>query len=174
MKKIELLVTEASKIKNELGRLDDMEANARAKIISATDEDVTTPAAQQAIANARLTLEVVAARRAKLKSPFSGVRETLQEQFKAEGKRWNAAVEVARLAKEMELVAALLPFWEGDEKLMRRIMGDSLLSPTIFHQYRQAFFQFPYYPRPEEQDLVRDVRIMIAHIGRWSRDLGLS
>jgi hypothetical protein len=68
-------------------------------------------------------------------------------------------------------MAALLPFWLGDEKLMRRTMGASLLAGPIFHCYRQATFGFPYYPTPAEQDLERDVRIMLAHIERAQKDL---
>jgi DNA-directed RNA polymerase alpha subunit len=88
MKELESLLAEASKIKSELKRLDEMEANARSAIVSATDEDVTTLDAQQKIADARLSLEVVSARRSKLKPPFSLAHKRLQEQFKAEGDRW--------------------------------------------------------------------------------------
>jgi len=173
MKEIESLLTEASKIKDELKRLEQMEADARSAIISATDDDVTTPAAQQKIADARLTLEVVSARRSKLKPPFSIVHRRLLEQFKTEGRAWNDRVSEARSAKEEEIVVALLPFWEGNASRMRKIMGDSLLTAPVFHRYREATFQFPYYPRPEEQDLVRDVRMMISHIERWQKALKL-
>ena len=174
MREIESLLTEAAKIANELKRLDQMEEEARAAIVDATDSDVTLPSTQQKIGEARLSLQVVAARRSKVKPPFSLLYKRLLEQFKAEGTRWNAIVEAERLAKEKEIVAVQLQYWGGDEKCMRRTMGASLFAPTVFQKYRQATFIFPYYQYPEEQDLVRDVRLMIAHIERSKDALGLS
>jgi len=59
MREIESLLTEAAKIANELKRLDQMEEEARAAIVDATDSDVTLPSTQQKIGEARLSLQVV-------------------------------------------------------------------------------------------------------------------
>jgi len=168
----ESLLREVSKIASELKRLDDMEAGARSAIVSATDEDVTTPAAQQKIADARLTLEVVSARRSKLKPPFSVAHQKLQERFRAEGNAWNDVVAAARREKERELVAAMLPYWNS-EAAMRRVLGANLQAASVFRKYHEAVWHRPFYPHPEEQDLVRDVRLLLSHIERSKKALGI-
>jgi len=172
MKELKSLLTETSKIKAELKRLDEMEANARSAIVAATDEDVTTPAAQQKIADARLSLEVMSARRSKLKPPFSALHARLQELFKGEVQAWSDQVVEAREQKTSEIARALLPFWEGDERQIRKDF-DFHRVPVI-HLYRKAIYTVPSYENPKDRDIVRDVGLLISHIEQWSKKLGLS
>jgi hypothetical protein len=170
---LESLIKEASQIRSQLKRLDEMEETARSAIVTATDEDVTAPAVQQRIGDARLTLQVVSARRSKLKPPFSLLHKKLLEEFKREGSAWNDRVRAVRQAKEDELVAALLPFFLDDAKAARRKVKESLLYAPVFAQYREAIFGFPYYPEPGQQDLVRDVKWLLDHCKRHEKALGL-
>jgi len=172
MKELKSLLTEASTIKAELKRLDEMEANARSAIVAATDEDVTTPAAQQKIADARLSLEVVSARRSKLKPPFSALHVRLQERFKAEVQAWENRVVEARVDKEAEIVRANLSFWEDDERQLRKDFDFHRV--PVMHIYRKAFYSVPSYENPKDRDVVRDVGLLISHIEQWSKKLGLS
>ena len=171
MKELKSLLTEASKIAQELKRLEQMELDARSEIVAAADEDVTTPAAQKRIQDSRLTLDLVAARRSKLKPPYSALHARLQEQFRAEVDAFNNQVVAARTAKENEIVRANLPFHENDERQFRRICNFDTF--PVMLPYRKAFAQVPRYQNPAEADLVRDVGLLIAHIERWSKKLGI-
>ena len=171
MKELKSLLTEAAKIAQELKRLEQMESDARSAIVAAADEDITTPAAQKRIQDSRLTLDLVAARRSKLKPPYSALHARLQEQFRAEVDAFNNQVVAARTAKESEIVKANLPFHLEDERQFRKHCNfDSF---PVMQPYRKAFAQVPRYQNPAEADLVRDVGLLIAHIERWSKKLGI-
>jgi hypothetical protein len=123
------------------------------------------------VGEARITLDLVSARRKKLKDPWQKVQLDLATQFKAEVFAWNNKVAAARVAKENEIVAANLVFHEGDERQFRKHFNfDSV--PAML-PYRKAFTEVPRYDDPSKADLVRDVGLLIAHIQRWSGKLGL-
>jgi hypothetical protein len=166
------LLTETKKLAGELKRLEAMEAGAQATIVQATDEDITAPDVQKRITEARLTLALVSARRSKLRPPLSVAHNLLREQLKAETDAWNNSVVAARKAKEAEIVRANLPFYENNEREFRRHFNFDAV-PAMYH-FRRAFAEVPRYENPAQADLARDAGLLIAHIERWSKKLGLS
>ena len=168
---LQSLLSETKKLAGEIKRLDAMEAGARTAIVQATDEDVTAPDVQKRISDARLTLELVSARRSKLRPPLSVAHNRLKEQFKAEVDAWNNRVVAARKAKEAEIVRANLPFYENSEREFRRHFNfDSV--PAMYH-FRRAFTEVPRYENPAQADLARDAGLLLDHIERWSKKLGI-
>ena len=171
---LEKAFKEAQDLVDEVRRLDLMEGDARKNMEAATDEDITKESVQRKVADNRMQLDLVASRRKKITPPLSAVHRTLREQFKAKGTEWNHLVLGARQAKEDELVMTLLPFFLGDRKAAQRKVQEALLYSPVFAQYREAVFHFPYYPKPREQDIARDVKGLLDHVKRHEKALRLS
>jgi len=148
-----------------------MESDARSEIVAAVDQDITIPAAQKRINDARLAIELVSARRSKLRPPHSALQERLREQFQAEVVSWNNKIVAARKAKECEIVKANLPFYDGDERGFRKHFNFDAVPCMI--GYRKAFANMPPHNSPAS-DLVRDVGVLINDVKRWSAKLGIS
>ena len=171
MKELKNLLKECRDVADELRRLDLIERDARRGLEEATDEDLGSTSTQRKVADARLSLDLVASRRRKLKDPWQKVQRDLATQFKAEVAAWNDRVAASKTAKEDEIVRANLPFY-GDERTFRKQLNfDSV--PVMF-AYRKAFTDVPQYEKPSDADLVRDVVLLISHVERWSKTLGLS
>jgi hypothetical protein len=167
------LLTEGGKIAAELARLDKMEAAARAALVAVTDEDIQTPSAQQKISDARLALDLVAARRAKIRAPHGEVWKVLREQFGAQAKAWDTRVSEGKRKEVEDFIKANLPFYEGDERACRRALeGETFERLPCAHKWRRGFFYMPFYPDPRQEDLIRDVKIFLRHIERQSKALG--
>ena len=125
----------------------------------ATDEDLGSAGPQHKVADARINLDLVAARRRKLKDPWQKVQRDLAAQFKVEAATWNDKVAAARTAKEDEIIRANLPFHEGDEPTLRK--GFNFNSLPVMLNYRKAFFDIPSYENAADRDPVRDVGLWL-------------
>ena len=167
------LIAGGTKIEAEVVRLDKMEAEARAALVAVTDEDIQTASAQRKIADARLSLDLVTARRAKLRAPQGEIWKALDQQFKSAAAAWDQRVSEGKTREVEAFITANMPFYENDERACRRALeGETFERLPCAHKWRRAFFHLPFYPNPKEQDLIRDVKVLLAHIARQSKNLG--
>jgi hypothetical protein len=153
----------------ELNRLDQMEGDARRDMEAATNDDIGKESVQRKISDARITLDLVKSRRKKLAAPTSELSRRLKEQFRAVGNAWNAQLDAIQKEREAQYREATQAFHGGDPTRV-------FLPPmhVLFPNRQECTFHFPYYPNPEQQDLARDVQLLLAHIARSQKKLGLS
>ena len=159
---------------DELRRLGLMKAEANAQIEAATEGDIGSPAAQRQIGEARLTLDMAGARERKLLGPNHKSRVEARKFYHETSGLWNDVVRELRKEKEAELVAALLPFAGGDERLLHKRIY--FQAAPCFDVYKLALHDKGFYPELADANanLARDVEMFLAFVAKEQKKLGLS
>ena len=173
-KALKTLMDKCKERGEELRQLDVIEAEAKRAIDEVVEAgDIGSEAAQRKTGDARMRLDMVAARRKKLK----GLRvetHALESLYRAEADKFNNAVTAALAALEEKYIVAMVPFFGGDEVECRLYLENRKDRPPLFHEFRRCYYNFPTYGRPEERVLEEEVRGFIAQIERDSKIIGLA
>lgn len=175
-KELTELSKQFSKIKDELRRLDIMEAEAQKKLDAIAQEDVTTVQAQRKIGDARQSLDLADQRRLFLKAQERESSRSLFQLFKAEVARWDSIVYRAKVAEVKRVYAANLPFFEGDERQMKRWyeeMGPRLELLPSMYKYRRAFFEEVGSRPAADWDGEKAVNFLARHMRSHAKAIGL-
>ncbi len=169
MKQLHELLKRCRAAQDELRRLDLMEKEAQTSIENAASEDIGSADVQRKVSHARVALDLVAARRKRLKTPLPEQRD-LKAEFRAQSRAWNDRVAAAWRKSEDGLVNATVGWFGGDAKACRRWWKPQFDSLPAFYELRRCFHSFPTSGDPEGIDWVQAVEAFIGMVGRKSKE----
>ncbi len=141
MKKLKEALHRITSLQKELADFSRLEEKTRADILSVARSDIPLDAQKQKIRDARLTLDLVDARRAKILEPREEALGELTALLRNRVEAWNSAVAKAQEALEGQVVGNTLAFFDGDERACRRWWERGNMGQLpIFHEFRQGFY----------------------------------
>ncbi|MGA9777846.1 MAG: hypothetical protein ACLPRE_11390 [Limisphaerales bacterium] len=130
--------------------------------------------AQQKIRDARLTLDLIDAKRAKLSGPRDEALSELSTQLKGHVEAWNSAIRKGIETIEAQVVETMTQFFNDDEVECRRFWSEGNMPRLlIFHEWRQAFYPTDCLRQRMERDLVGTAKDFLRSVERHSAVLKL-
>ncbi|HEV2331198.1 MAG TPA: hypothetical protein VGY56_20645 [Verrucomicrobiae bacterium] len=165
MKKLIELLARIQAAEKEAAEFDSLESKTRADILSIAKSDVPINIQKQKITDARLTLDLVDAKRDKILEPLAQLREELHTEFFSAVGAWNATVAGIKKAMVDGLIRNSLHLFGGDVAYCRQFFPDWKIEELpVCHTYRQAFYDssgleqiYRRNPLPTVQGFVRHV-----------------
>jgi len=174
MKKLILLLTQIDALDKELQEFERLENKTRADILLAAKSDIPLNVAQQKIRDARLTLDLVDAKRAKLLEPHIEAKNQLATLLRHFAEAWNSALQKACQEIELTVLQKNLEFFEGDERACQRWWEQgNMVQMPIFYKYRQAFYPTDSLRAQIGRDLIGTAKHFLRHVARLSREMGI-
>lgn len=174
LSELKALLKKAIDIEREQVSMNRMEKDAQQALKEAAESgSLESETTQRRIGDARLKLDTIKMRRDALTAPEREIQKGLYRIFSQQSEAWNDLVVAKRTEMEEAIIKANLPFW-GNERDCRRHFdaGEINLCP-VMHDIRRAFYQKPSGAGEVERSITDDVELLIAHIRRHSRILGI-
>jgi hypothetical protein len=172
MQELKKFVKVCKDAQDEARRLNLMEADAKKLIEAAADEDIAQASVQEKVSRAKIMLDLVAARRKRIKNPPPEMG-SLKDELRARSVEWNQRVAQAR-AKFMErLVAATLPFFLDKERDCQRFWKNEVGRLPAYNRLCRLGHDMPSSGDPASLDWPDAAGRFIAHVGRSEKALSL-
>ena len=141
MNKITQLLSQLEAAEAEIAEFDRLEEKAKNNLSQAVTANTTVAEAKSRILDARLTLDLMAAKKVNAEP----LRDKIADELKATLARivtgWNDGITAMREATEAEIITANTTFFNGDERAARCWWEQGPMNAQpIFDRYRDAYY----------------------------------
>lgn len=174
MNKITVLVSQLSAVLDDLAAYDKLAGKAHLDLTNLVTADTTVAAAKSVILEARLTLDLVAAKKRAASPKRQALAKELKQVLTGVVNNWNAAVQATREGIEEKVIAESLPNFNGDMGEARRWWNQGhLMQMPIFAKFRNAIYDTQALRDGPNWGVIEQAGHVLRHLDRHAEALGL-
>jgi hypothetical protein len=141
MNKITQLLSQLAGAEAEIAEFDKLEQKAKANLTQDITANTTVADTKARILDARLTLDLTAAKKGQAEPLRDKIAADLRETLVRFVAHWNDSITEMREATEDEIIAANVKFFNGDERAARSWWDQGPMNAQpIFAQYHHAYY----------------------------------
>src|SRR5580704_1187274 len=167
MNRIQKLIAETELNRKEIAEYDRMEERTRSDILELARADLPIQEARQKLLDARISLDLITAKREKTESPANQARTELEDTLSRAVARWNNAVTQDKEAREAAAIQSTVPLFGSHAASSRWWNQGPLNALPIFHNHRLAYFDDANWDQRLRLDLCGLARTFLAHFHRF-------